>query len=227
MALLEAVDQLALEREPDPQLYRMLVGALRTLDDAQPAPLVVPAFYWKLLALEGVRPQLDACVRCGEQPDPRRASTWSEGGALCRSCRRGAPLAPDALELMRLVLGGDLVAALAEPASPATHEVERRSSATPRLEHHPRAPPPGGVAVRRLSAWPVHASSARRAPAPPAIRRPEATKLRRRRVALRVMPATDLDQIVNLCQAARLRLPVGRDLRRLPLELRLRPARRR
>ncbi len=32
LALLEAVDQLALEREPAPELYRMLVGALRTLE---------------------------------------------------------------------------------------------------------------------------------------------------------------------------------------------------
>ena len=35
-----------------------------------------------------------------------------------------------------------------------------------------------------------------------------------------------MDRVVNLCQAARLRVPVGRDLRRLPLHLRLRPARR-
>ena len=29
--MLEAVDQVAQEREPNPALYRMLVGALRTL----------------------------------------------------------------------------------------------------------------------------------------------------------------------------------------------------
>ena len=31
MAAIEAVDQLSLEREPNPQLYRMLVGVLRTI----------------------------------------------------------------------------------------------------------------------------------------------------------------------------------------------------
>jgi len=32
--------------------------------------LNVAAFYWKLLANEGMRPELDRCVRCGEsEPD--------------------------------------------------------------------------------------------------------------------------------------------------------------
>ena len=56
MAVLEAADQLAMEREPAPNLYRMLVGVLRTIAE-RPAPLVVPAFYWKLLAAEGLRPR--------------------------------------------------------------------------------------------------------------------------------------------------------------------------
>ena len=69
MAVLEAADQLALEREPNPELYRMLVGVLRTIA-TRPSPLVVPAFFWKLLAAEGLRPELDVCVRCGgAEPD--------------------------------------------------------------------------------------------------------------------------------------------------------------
>ena len=68
IAMLEAVDQLALEREPAPHLYRMLVGALRTVA-RRSGPLVVPAFYWKLLAAEGITPLLDECARCGE-PGP-------------------------------------------------------------------------------------------------------------------------------------------------------------
>ena len=43
IATLEAVDQLGLEREPNPQLYRMAVGVLRTIAE-RPAPLNVPAF---------------------------------------------------------------------------------------------------------------------------------------------------------------------------------------
>src|SRR5439155_4918512 len=53
--LLEAVDHIAEEREPNPRLYQMLVGALRALAAAD-SPLLVPAFFWKLLALEGFQP---------------------------------------------------------------------------------------------------------------------------------------------------------------------------
>ncbi|MGH9075777.1 MAG: DNA repair protein RecO, partial [Acidimicrobiales bacterium] len=63
-SLLEAVDQVSQEGHADPRLYVMLVGALRALD-ARDSPLLVPAFFWKLLALEGSAPLLDSCARCG------------------------------------------------------------------------------------------------------------------------------------------------------------------
>lgn len=135
LAIVEAVDQMALEREPSPQLYRMLVGALRTIAE-RPSPLVVPAFYWKLLASEGVRPELDSCVRCGEtEPDVAFvAFDVDEGGVLCRTCRSGVPITQGALEVMRMILGGRLNEALDLPATPVTHEVA--SHATRALEHH-------------------------------------------------------------------------------------------
>jgi DNA repair protein RecO (recombination protein O) len=132
IAVLEAADQMSLEREPQPHLYRMVVGALRTIGERS-GPLVVPAFYWKLLAAEGVAPELDACVRCGED-GPLVAFDMDQGGVLCRACRTGAPLSEEALELMRMILGGRLNDALAVPASGTTHEVA--SHATRALEHH-------------------------------------------------------------------------------------------
>jgi DNA repair protein RecO (recombination protein O) len=110
----------------------MLVGALRTLA-AGPSALLVPAFYLKLLAAEGLGPQIDVCVRC-DSTGPLVAFDLDEGGTLCRACRRGLPLSDDALQLLRRVLGGDLVSVLGEPASPATHEVE--VLATKSMEHH-------------------------------------------------------------------------------------------
>jgi DNA repair protein RecO (recombination protein O) len=137
IAVLEAADQLALEREPNPLLYRMVVGVLRTIAD-RPAPLVVPAFYWKLLSAEGLRPELDVCVRCGESPEDGGvelvAFDLEEGGTLCRSCRSGGPISAPALDLLRMILGGRLNDALAAPDSPATHEVG--VLATRALEHH-------------------------------------------------------------------------------------------
>jgi DNA repair protein RecO (recombination protein O) len=131
-AMLEAVDQLAQERQPNSRLYAMLLGALRALA-ASDAPLVVPGFFWKALALEGFAPMLDQCVACGATDD-LVAFDVDEGGVLCDADRRGVPISTDALRVLRLILGGRLGAALDEPRSPATTEVEHL--ATRAMEHH-------------------------------------------------------------------------------------------
>ncbi len=130
--MLEAVDQVAQERQPNPRLYQMLVGALRALA-AHDGPLVVPAFFWKLLALEGSQPVLDECVSCGAD-EGLEAFDQAEGGVLCRRCRRGRPISPEALDILRKILRGGLVEVLAMPPSPATHEVEHLAARS--LEHH-------------------------------------------------------------------------------------------
>jgi DNA repair protein RecO (recombination protein O) len=130
--MLEVVDALVQEGEEDPRVLQMLLGALRTLE-AAPSPLVVPAFFWKLLAHVGFRPLLDACASCGSDVD-LVAFDLDEGGVLCRSCARGTRVTPEALSLLRRILGGDLVAVLAEPPSQAGYEVEHL--ATRAIEHH-------------------------------------------------------------------------------------------
>lgn len=131
-AMLEAVDQLSQEGEPNPQLYQMLLGALRSLA-AQDPPLVVPAFFLKVLALEGYRPVVECCASCGAE-SPLVAFDLDEGGLLCRACRRGQGVSTAAVALLQQVLGGQLGAALAAGPSPATHEVQHL--ATRAMEHH-------------------------------------------------------------------------------------------
>jgi len=130
--LLEVVDAVVQEGEEDPRLYQMLLGALRTLESS-PAPLVVPAFFWKLLAHGGFRPILDECAACGTSDD-LVAFDLNEGGALCRQHARGTRVTPDAFDLLRRILGGDLVAVLAEAPTQAGYEVEHL--ATRAIEHH-------------------------------------------------------------------------------------------
>jgi DNA repair protein RecO (recombination protein O) len=132
LALVEAVELLAPDKEPVPQLYQMLVGALRTLGTTS-SPMVVPAFYMKVLASEGVRPELDLCVSCGDDTT-LVAFDFDHGGMLCRSCRSGTPVSPAALDVLRLMLGGRLNDVLAMETSPISSEVSHL--ATHAFEHH-------------------------------------------------------------------------------------------
>ncbi len=134
--MLEAADQVAQEREPAPALYRMLVGALRTLCTT-PSPVVTPAFFWKLLSLEGFHPHLDGCVRCGEEKGPFPAFDLGDGGVLCGGCGRlgGRRIAPEAVAFLELLVGGGLRRALDDPpALEHVHEVEHLGVLM--LEHH-------------------------------------------------------------------------------------------
>ncbi|MCB1255592.1 MAG: DNA repair protein RecO [Microthrixaceae bacterium] len=121
-ALLEAVDQLALEREPSPRLFDMLVGGVRTIEQDNP-PLVVGAFFLKLLAAEGVEPELGACIECNSVDGP---FVWAvdAGGLRCRACGSGRAVSDEALTVSRAVLGGGLKSALDLPDSSLVHEVE-------------------------------------------------------------------------------------------------------
>jgi DNA repair protein RecO (recombination protein O) len=119
--LLEIADHVAQEGEPNERLYRMLLGALRALE-ARTAPLLVPAFALKVLAAEGEEPLLDECAVCGRSDVV--AFDHSHGGALCADHRSGLGLSAAAQALCRRILGGELVAALNEPASAATNEVD-------------------------------------------------------------------------------------------------------
>lgn len=121
LAMLEAVDQMTIDREPVPHIHRMLVGALGTLA-RDGSSLVVGAFYLKLLAAEGFEPELARCTSCAATED-LVAFDVVNGGVQCRSCRTGLAISAGAVALMRRILGGQLATALAEPESPTTREV--------------------------------------------------------------------------------------------------------
>ena len=134
LSMLEVVDQISQERLANPRLYTMLVGAVGALAEHH-SPMVAPAFFLKVLALEGSAPVLDECVSCGEEDDLLLvAFDPVEGGVLCRSCRRGRPISAEALLLLRRTLGGGLAGVLSESRTPATDEVG--ALATEAVEAH-------------------------------------------------------------------------------------------
>jgi DNA repair protein RecO (recombination protein O) len=132
VSMLEAADQLAQERQPHRRLYEMLVGALRTLAD-QDAPMVVPGFFLKALALEGFRPQVEVCVACGSE-GPLVSWAMEEGGLRCAAHRQGPAISPEAVAVLQDMLGGRLGTALNESRGPVVSEVDHLVVRA--VEHH-------------------------------------------------------------------------------------------
>ena len=120
--MLEAVDLVVLPGEPAIELHRMLLGALKTLEEND-SVLVTPSFYLKLLVLEGSGPIVAQCVVCGATDIV--AFSNEEGGVMCETHRTGIPISAPAIDLLRLILGGQLGKALNEKESHATKEIEK------------------------------------------------------------------------------------------------------
>jgi DNA repair protein RecO (recombination protein O) len=120
-SMLEVTDRVSVERHASLRLYELVIRALTALarDDS---PMVLPAFFLKVLAVEGTSPVLDVCAGCGEG-EPLVAFDLAEGGALCRNCRRGRAMSPEALAVLRAVMDGGLAKVLAEPEGAVTSEV--------------------------------------------------------------------------------------------------------
>ena len=130
--MLEVAGQVGPDREPNPALYHLLLGALRTLDQ-QDRPLVVAGFLWKVMTQEGVQPALDECGGCGSGDD-LVAFDPAGGGVRCGRCRVGIPLDAEALAVLRAIGEGRLRTVLDRPPSAVTRSVEQIALAA--MEQH-------------------------------------------------------------------------------------------
>jgi DNA repair protein RecO len=121
LAMVEAMNKVTPDRDPVPHLYDLLSRALHTLNERN-SPLMLAAFFWRLISVEGQTPQLDVCVGCGEAGE---LSTFDvvEGGTHCSSCGSGLPVSGAALSILRDILGGRMNEALSLEESPAVIEV--------------------------------------------------------------------------------------------------------
>jgi DNA repair protein RecO (recombination protein O) len=91
-AVLEFVDRLVWETEPDPRLYALVRTALARLAVAPEKTLasLTLAFQLQAAALMGYRPEFARCAGCGGPPAGRFAP--SRGGAVCARCAEGEGL---------------------------------------------------------------------------------------------------------------------------------------
>lgn len=131
-SLLESIEVVSQDHEPNEALYTMLVRALHTVSTSD-SHLVVAGFFLKLLSHEGLAPSIDVCVLCGSNSDLTHFSII-DGGTSCGTCRTGFPLSVDAAALLHLALRGQMGAVLNQPPSPATREFDTLSQRL--LEHN-------------------------------------------------------------------------------------------
>jgi len=98
-----------IERDPAPQQYLLLVGALHALATRRHASsLVLDSYLLRALAVAGWAPSCFDCARCGTQ-GPHRAFNAAAGGAMCGDCRPpgSASPAPETMELLGALLSGE------------------------------------------------------------------------------------------------------------------------
>lgn len=129
--LCEVVDHLVLDRDPQPEVFDVLVAGLYLLPGARQPDFVLHAIELQLLGLLGYEPRLGACMRCDQPFGKLRPVAFfpGYGGVLCSPCTelltdRWIPCGPGILSAIdrlstvtdtREMLGGELSAAVLGP----------------------------------------------------------------------------------------------------------------
>jgi DNA repair protein RecO (recombination protein O) len=132
VTMAEIIDQSTVDHQQSPDLYRLLVGALRSLEETG-SLLVLAAFCLKLLAIEGVGVVADRCAACGSDA-PLVAFDAAQGGFLCGRCRRGQAVSAEVVGLARTITCGGLAGALRDTQGPEVGQLEQLAVGA--VEHH-------------------------------------------------------------------------------------------
>ena len=82
--LLELCERTIVADAPEPRQFALLASALYNLDKGTDPGTVFTFFIFKLLDIQGMRPTLSRCVKCGAPPANKL--NISAGGAVCANC---------------------------------------------------------------------------------------------------------------------------------------------
>ncbi len=100
--ILEGANRLLpVDGEPAPGLYRLLLGALATLESGtplgpRPAAMISDSFLLRALAWAGYAPSLTSCAQC-DRPGGQPYFAPAAGGAVCKTCRPSGAATLDAV----------------------------------------------------------------------------------------------------------------------------------
>lgn len=117
------LDRVTVESDAEPRLYELGLAALAAIEDASAEALstLVAAFLVKGMAMQGLRPQLSACVSCGGACGSPVAFSSAGGGTLCAACLGDDASAVGVSDhlpgMLRWLLRARLAEAAAEPLS--------------------------------------------------------------------------------------------------------------
>lgn len=134
--MVEIIDKITDDEIPHPGLYLLLRQALGVLEKTD-SPLLLAGFCWKVLAEEGMAPDVDSCSVCGSS-GPLNSYAVAEGGLRCDQHRGSVALAKESIEILSEILGGKLRQALNRPETTSIGELERLASRI--LEMHSERP---------------------------------------------------------------------------------------
>lgn len=109
--VLDVLDKMAVEGQPEERLFGLAcatLGALETAELSRIRPLVT-AFLLKAMSMHGYRPHLDSCVSCACTAGGRSGFSLEAGGILCPACGGSAPpLSAGARELLSWLLASTM-----------------------------------------------------------------------------------------------------------------------
>lgn len=103
--IVELVDRLVEEGNPEPFAYEVLLQALSAINEGYDPEAITLFVDWKMLPYTGVQPILHACAACAAV-DGEFAFSFTQGGFLCHRCFQLDPyiirLSPTQLKLIRM-----------------------------------------------------------------------------------------------------------------------------
>lgn len=109
--VLDVLDKMAVEGQPEERLFGLACATLAALEAAETERLraVVTGFLLKAMAMHGYRPHLDSCVSCACSVVDRSGFSLDAGGVLCSACGGTTPmLGRGARELLSWLLAATM-----------------------------------------------------------------------------------------------------------------------
>jgi len=86
--IVENVDALLPEEEPNEEMFELLLQTLSDLDSKKSPLTVALKFQISALSLSGYKPNFDICTKCGDPIEGDTFFSIQKGGILCNGCKK-------------------------------------------------------------------------------------------------------------------------------------------